>query len=93
MGPLTDWRDEEELGFLAEEAKWGFPLGPDWGAERAEGEYPAAGRHSVETHLCADLGCVYGESGSPTRFYHTKAKENKLINLCGANGLPIKESL
>ena len=47
-----DWGYQEDLGFLAEGARSGFPLGPVWRAERAEREYPTGVRYSVEKHLC-----------------------------------------
>lgn len=72
MGPRTDWGYEEELGFLAEGARSGFPFGPVWRAEWAEGQYPMGGRYSVEKHRCCYC-IVFGENGSPARFYRTKA--------------------
>lgn len=52
LGPRTNWGYEKELGFLAEGARSGFPFGPVWRAERAEGEYPTGGRYSVRKHIC-----------------------------------------
>lgn len=52
LGPRTDWGYQEDLGFLAEGARSGFPLGPVWRAERAERAYPTGVRYSVEKHLC-----------------------------------------
>ena len=74
MGPRTDWGDEEELGFLAERAWSGFPFGPVWEAERAEGKYPTGSRYPVEKHRCANRR-MSSKNGSPA---HLVTHENQV---------------